>query len=192
MWKGRFALQKLLSHLHLPSPFQISYCTLYNLFSCGLRGKLNSDWEVYEGPRPFQRLVITFSWCPLTVGIGFSNSGGGLWGCGCFLFFWNALFFFASCKWNSNPRDQKLISRFGIYITLVCLRYAKIISSTAQGCLQGSQIRQKQDDCQGYKSLLTLHYSYSFCHISHLWSQSLERIFSTSESIVYFQRFFSL
>lgn len=47
--------------------------------------------------------------------------------------------FFANCKWNSDPWELKLISRSGMYITQVCLKHAKIISSPAQGCPRGSK-----------------------------------------------------
>lgn len=55
----------------------------------------------------------------------------------CFFFFFFERHIFANCKWNSNPGEFKLISRFGIYITQVCLKHAKIISCLAQGCPRG-------------------------------------------------------
>lgn len=91
---------------------------------------------VSVGSRSFKRAVITF----------FSSSGSRN------LLFSQCLFFekyiFANCKWNSNPWEFKLISRFGIYITQVCLKRAKIISSTVQGCPRGSKPEPKQGDCQ--------------------------------------------
>lgn len=52
------------------------------------------------------------------------------------------MYIFANCKWNSNPWEFELISRFGIYITQVCLKHAKIIFSIALGSPRGSKTRR--------------------------------------------------
>lgn len=96
-------------------------CVLLSHFSWRCRAP---QQVVYVGSRSFKRAVITFS-----------NSSGSrnlL-----FFFFFFERHIFANCKWNSNPGEFKLISRFGIYITQVCLKHAKIISCLAQGCPRG-------------------------------------------------------
>lgn len=86
------------------------------------------------GLRTFKRTVITF----------FNSSGSrNLLFSQCLFFFFFERYIFANCKWNSNPWEFKLISRFGIYITQVCLKHAKIISSPAQGCPRDSKPEPK-------------------------------------------------
>ena len=116
MFYLRYDLPSFLSRFQFAESFTLSavlhpLCSFVPISHGG--AGLHSRWLMWAQDRSKEQLSH-FSTAQV-VGICFPHS----------TFFLKGRLFFAICKWNSDPWEFKLISRFEIYITQVCLKHAK-------------------------------------------------------------------